>query len=221
MKFTTTKQANKFVNVLVYGRSGIGKTRLCATAPDPLIISSESGLLSIADEDIPVIEIKDLEDLQDAYEYCKSKKAKKFKTICLDSITDLAETILSDIKENSRDGRQAYGELNEEVAKMIRKFRDLPKNTYFIAKVETYENDIGVTCYRPAMPGRTLTRDLPYFFDEVFALRAVGEDDDEKILLQTKASATWDAKDRSGKLKQGEKPNLTKIFNKIKGDKKK
>ena len=51
------------------------------------------------------------------------------------------------------------------------------------------------------MPGEALTRELPYFFDEVFAIRAEkdGEGNDVQ-LIQTSADAYWTAKDRSGKL---------------------
>ena len=49
LKFTTTNQAAQLhgVKALVYGPSGAGKTTLCATAPAPIIISAEAGLLSL------------------------------------------------------------------------------------------------------------------------------------------------------------------------------
>jgi hypothetical protein len=71
----------------------------------------------------------------------------------------------------------------------------------------------------PAMPGKKMTTDIGYFFDEVFALRVWDEDTEdgeERIrYLQTDISMTWDAKDRSGKLKFREKPDMNKIIKKI------
>ena len=42
------------VKMMVYGASGVGKTRLTTTCPNPIIISAEKGLLSLADYDFSV-----------------------------------------------------------------------------------------------------------------------------------------------------------------------
>jgi len=56
---TTTEAKTQGINVLVYGRAGVGKTTLIRTAPKPIIISIERGLLPLRDvtPSIPVIEI--------------------------------------------------------------------------------------------------------------------------------------------------------------------
>ena len=66
IKLTSTKQAAQLngLKICVYGASGAGKTRLCATTGAPtVIISAESGLLSLRDADIPVIEVQTLQDV--------------------------------------------------------------------------------------------------------------------------------------------------------------
>lgn len=221
LKFTNTSAAGEHINVLVYGRSGVGKTFLCASAPKPIIISTESGLLSIADYDIPVIEVQSLDDLLEAYDIVSSKKGDKFTTVCLDSLSDIAEVVLSAFRKEYKDGRQAYGELNTGMADAIRKFRDLKRNVYFIAKSETYEMPSGMQGLRPKMPGRTLTADLPFFFDEVLCLMVSDEDEDGNTYryLQTRPTATLEAKDRSGKLDKMEQADLKKLFKKLKGGK--
>jgi len=218
MKLTTTKKAATHVKALVYGRSGVGKTTICATMPNPVIISAESGTLSIMDDDIPMIEVYSLGDLYEALEYLKKKKVKKmFDSICLDSITDIAETVLSDAKSEFKDARQAYGSTNDEMMKLIKKFRDL-KGYHVLMTAKVATNDDGE--HFPAMPGKKMTQDIGYFFDEVFALR-VWEDDEEEEeskrvrYLQTDISMYWDAKDRSGKLKFREKPDMKSIIKKI------
>ncbi len=216
--FTRTKQASKHNNLLVYGRSGVGKTTLIATAKKPLIISTESGLLSIADYDIPVIEIKDLDDFKEAYKFCKQKKIlKKYDLIALDSISDIAETVLSHLKENVKDPRQAYGQLADSIGKLIRKFRDLDTSTYFIAKAEVYENAAGMQALRPSMPGKKLTNDIDYFFDVVLCLEINTDDEDKPYrYLRTQLTSTVNAKDRSNKLNAIEKPNLAYVMKKLK-----
>ncbi len=217
LKFSTTKDAKGSINVLVYGRSGVGKTSLIATAPKPIIISTESGLLSIAKFDLPVIEISTLDDLMEAYEFVSTDKSlKKYKTVCLDSISDIAETVLADLIQNCKDPRQAYGQLAGGVGGAIRKFRDLKCSTYFIAKAEVYENSGGMQALRPSMPGKNLTNGIDYFFDELLCLR-IGEDDDDKQYryLQTQPTTTVDAKDRSRNLDPQEPPDLKKLFKKL------
>ena len=57
---------------------------------------------------------------------------------------------------------------------------------------------------------------LPFFFDEVFALRA--EKDPEGLVsraLMCDGDGLWLAKDRSGKLDTWEEPNLGKIIKKM------
>jgi len=221
VKFTTTKEAAHLngIKTLVYGDAGMGKTKLCATAPSPVIISAESGLLSLAKEEIPVIEIKTVDDLVEAYNWFNtSKHAKKFETICIDSITEIGEVVLSNAKKQVKDPRQAYGELIEKMITTIKSFRDLQGfNVYMSAKQEYFKDELnGTSGYRPSMPGSKLGQQLPYLFDEVFCLR-IGKTTDghEYRYLQTQPDIQYTAKDRSGSLEQIEQPNLTNIFNKI------
>lgn len=225
IKLTSTKKTTGHVKVLVFGDAGMGKTVLCSTAPKPLIISAEAGLLSIADHDIPVIEVKTVKDVMDAYKWVtESDEAQQFETICLDSVTEIAEVLLAQYKKEEKDPRKAYGRINDDVSHLIRSFRDLKgKNVYFSCKMTRKEDEnSGIVVYKPAMPGNTLTNNLPYFFDEVLALR-IGKLDNGKEFryLQTQPELQWTAKDRSGCLGKMEKPDLNHVFNKIQKGKKK
>jgi hypothetical protein len=107
IKLTSTKQAAQLngLKICVYGASGAGKTRLCATTGAPtVIISAESGLLSLRDADIPVIEVQTLQDVFDAYQFVsQSAEAAHFEWVCLDSISDIGEAVLSAEKKASKD----------------------------------------------------------------------------------------------------------------------
>lgn len=206
------------VKGLVYGRAGVGKTRLMATLPSPIIISAEGGLLSLAQEKIPAIEIKTLDDLNKAHDYLTGPAGASYHSIAVDSISEIAEKVLANAKAGTKDGRQAYGILADQMWDTIRALRDIKgKQVFMTAKAEYTKDENGVTRWGPMMPGKTLTQGLPYFFDEVFHLGAYRGAGGEFVALQTKLDMQYEAKDRSGKLDFYEYPDLTNVLNKIYG----
>lgn len=208
------------VKLLVYGQAGAGKTSLIKTLPSPVVLSAEGGLLSIADADVPYIEIGSMKDLREAYKWLESSsEAKEFKSVALDSISEVAEVALFEEKKITKDGRAAYGEMNTLMADLIRGFRDLPgRHVYMSAKLEKLQDEMGKVLYGPSMPGKTLSQGLPYFFDEVLALRVEKDSEgNSQRALMCDSDGAWLAKDRSGKLAQWEAPDLGTIINKIGG----
>ena len=208
------------VKLLVYGAAGAGKTYLIKTLPDPIILSAEAGLLSIRGSNLPYIPINAMTDLIEAYKWItESDEAKGFQSVALDSISEIAEVVLSAEKKISKDSRNAYGAMAEQMGDVIRAFRDLPgKHVYFSAKVEKAQDEMGRMLYSPSMPGKQLGPALPYYFDEVFALRMERMADGEvQRALLTFKDDTWEGKDRSGQLSPWEEPDLGAIIRKIGG----
>ena len=205
IRLTTSKEAslNAGIKALVYGESGTGKTTLCATAYAPIIISAEGGLLSIAEKEIPTIVVQSEAECNEALAFILSPAGANYHTVCLDSISEIAEKVLTQMKAENKDGRAAYGEMNDRMAKIIRSFRDMQgKHVLFTAKQEQHTDDVTkITKYYPSMPGNKLTVDLPYFFDEVMCLR-IGQNKDGSPLhyMQTVGDMQVIAKDRSRKL---------------------
>lgn len=241
MEFTTTSQAvlDTGVKLLVFGEAGYGKTMLAATLPRPLLISAESGLLSLTRSnieriygkdkpdicyDIPTIKVSTIQDVEQAFLYITNPANNikdSFDSIALDSLTEIAEQCLNNAKRSVKDPRQAYGELIEKMQTLVRSFRDIAGfNVYMSAKMSRNKDELtGITAYGPSMPGAKLGPELPYFFDEVFKL-SIGKDQntqqDFRYLL-TQPDLQNVAKDRSGMLDQMEYPHLGMIINKIKG----
>lgn len=238
LQFTTAEHASALsgVKALVYSEAGIGKTVLMATAPGPVVLSAESGLLSLRKANLervhgvgnpticynmPVISIRNVDDLSEAYQWvANSHEAKQFGSVGLDSLTEIAEVVLNNAKRQVKDPRQAYGELLEKMQTLIRLFRDLPgKNVIMAAKMEPVKDEMtGIVKYAPAMPGSKLGPQLPYYFDEVFRL-GVNKDPQGNSFryLQTQPDLQYAAKDRSGALAAMEYPNLTQVISKILG----
>lgn len=212
---------NAGCKVCVYGRAGTGKTKLISTCPAPLTLSTEQGLLSLRKEfsHLPVVAIRSMKELVDTRKWVyESREARQFGTFALDSITDIGETVLTYEKSKTTNKLRAYGEMADQILQEFRYFRDLSgPHVYFIAKQETVKDNAG-NFYRPWMPGQQLPQAMPYFWDEVLQLN-MGKDNQGNSFryLRCQPDAFNEAKDRSGRLEEYERPDLGYIFAKMLG----
>jgi phage nucleotide-binding protein len=211
--------------ILVYGGAGVGKTTLIASLTGKvLIISAEAGLLSLAgaDLDADVVEVTSIEALRAVYAELRAGDH-GYAWVVLDSVSEIGEVVLSAEKAKTKDPRQAYGALSDEMLKIMRAFRDLSCGVYFSAKLaSTKDEATGRVSHGIGMPGAKLGEALPYLFDEVFRLIVVDEDDGAggKVAsryLLTSTDGKSVAKDRSGKLDALEPADLGHIAAKIGG----
>lgn len=211
------------VKILVYGGPGTGKTTLCrTTCSTPLIISAESGLLSLRKENLPVWQVKTMSDIQQILDWLyTSPDAAQFDWVCIDSISEIAETVLAYEKSQAKDPRKAYGEMADQMMMLAKAFRDLPgKNVYVSAKMTREKDDVnGMMLYSPSMPGKQVGQQLPYLFDEVLAARIEKDSEGHDFhVLQCRGDFQYIAKDRSGALGMWEQPDLCALANKITGN---
>jgi phage nucleotide-binding protein len=211
--------------ILVYGGAGVGKTTLIASLTGKvLIISAEAGLLSLsgADIDADVVEVTSIEALRAVYAELRAGDH-GYAWVVLDSVSEIGEVVLSAEKSKTKDPRQAYGALSDEMLKIMRAFRDLSCGVYFSAKLaSTKDEATGRVSHGIGMPGAKLGEALPYLFDEVFRLIVVDEDDGQggKVAaryLLTSTDGKSVAKDRSGKLDGLEPADLGNVVAKIAG----
>lgn len=208
------------IKCLVYAHAGAGKTSLIPTLPNPVVLSAEGGLLSINGANIPFIEVCDMATLTEAYAWLvDSAEGQQFQSVALDSISEIAEVVLNAEKKKTKDPRAAYGAMQEQMTDLIRAFRDLPgRHVYMTAKLDKATDEQGRILYAPSMPGNKTGQQLPYFFDEVFALRVEKDAEGQPVrALMTQSDGLWLAKDRSGKLDAWEAPDLGAIIAKIGG----
>lgn len=220
MKFTNARESSSAngVKTGVYGPSGSGKTTLIATAPRPLIISGEKGLLSIKRYDTPAIECDGYGDLWDSLRWLEnSNEASGFDTISVDSVTHFAYDAIRHLKRTNKDPRKAYFALQEDLEELIARFVALKqKHILMLFKQGTVETVEGAK-YGCAMPSKNLANGMPYNFDEWWHL-AVKTDPTTSAserFVRCISDFAYDAKDRSGVLMELENVQIDPEANDI------
>lgn len=210
------------LSMLVVGESGVGKTTLAKTIPDgqrAIIISAESGLLSLSGTEIDVIQCPDWLTFVEAYKWVK-KNGADYQWVFIDSLSELAQRLVERMKErypNRSDSMVMWGEYSDTMTNAIKAWRDLSTHNVVFTALPSVDKD-GVTGARFVgidIAGK-ISAKLPAFFDEVFSLRIFrNESGEERRCLVTYPHDGWVGKDRSGALDAFEPPHLGQVAAKI------
>lgn len=231
MKIQNTKDIHlSNVKVMVYGGAGVGKTSLASTLKPQdkaLIISAETGLFSLSGSDIDYVNISiddtgkildsasRLKKLFEVYEYLQKDEAKKkYKTVYIDSISEIAEEMVNALKEKYK-GFEMWNEYNDKIFELIKRFRDLPHYNVIMTCLEYAEQDDSKRWhYKPLVPGKKVKDSIVAKFDFLFRYVVTSE----VRGLVTSPTESTEAKSRSSKLEKLEKPDLGLILSKIRGE---
>lgn len=204
------------VKAVIYGLPGSGKTPLIGTAPRPAMLATEPGMLSMRGSNVPAIEAYTVKDITEFFEwFFKSSQVSAFDTLCIDSVSQLAEIVLTNELKSVKDGRMAYGNMSRKVMDWLNQLYFFPnKHILLIAK---QASDEGVK--RPFFPGQDLNIKVPHMFDLVghLGVKRIPGYPGEHLAIQTKGDFDTLCRDRSGKLDPFEVPNLSQIFSKCMG----
>lgn len=216
------------VKSIVFGAPGCGKTPLINSAPRPVLLATEPGLLSMRGSNVPVWEAYTAPLIAEFFEwFFKSKEATNFDTLGIDSISNVAEIILADELVKQKHGMKAYGNMSERVMKIANDLYYFPqKHIVMIAKQGTAENGRqtilqgGEVIYEPIMqkrpffPGKDLNVKIPHLFDNVLHLAEASIPGQPKPVsaLRTKEIPEVFARNRLGNLNELEPPDLNGLF---------
>ena len=222
MQIKSTKDIKaERINALIYGQSGAGKTTLAGTLKGKtIIISLESGLLSLRSKDVDYIEIKGEGGVS---KIAKIKEALNFVSksdyvnVYIDSLTEIAQCFVEYAKHEYPEDRQTmkmWGRYSELITAFIKYCRDMDKNVFFTALEKTTQDDVGRRFCLPELPGSIATK-CPAYFDLVFNLRVIKTDEKELRVLLTSSKENYICKDRSGKLQEYVKPDLGAIMHEV------
>jgi hypothetical protein len=238
-----SEQSVERICALVVGRYGLGKTSLIRTVlgqeyidgkweqvnetgERACVLSAESGLLAVRDlvksGMVEGYEIASLAEFKEAYSLLAGTPEMKdrYSWVFIDSLTEISQRCDSVMREKYPDAAKTFkrwDDYSDTMIRTIKCFRDLADYNVVFTCLETIDKDESNRRFAaPDVVGKGLKEKLPSFFDEVFYMRLMTDDQgNEHRVLYTQPVNEWPAKDRSGKLAMIEKPNLLELKNKI------
>ena len=214
--------AQSGTKVALFGDPGVGKTWQIRTLNKPFVVSAEKGLLTLVRyeeaEDILYGEVKSMDDLKEIRQWLCANLG-EYETIVIDSVSEVAEICLSEMKKKNTNKQKAYGEMMDIVMEEIKAFLNIEdKDMVFIfqnGRIEDSES--GKVLYSPVTPSAKFAAKMPYLFDEVLAVRARPIKDEQgntqiDHYIQCQNDGVWNCKDRSGYLYIEENADLGAIL---------
>lgn len=205
------------VKALAYGGPGTGKTPMINTAPRPVLCVVEPGMLSMRTSNVPAWEAYDVPRINEFFKWLfTSNEARNYDTVGIDSISQMAEIILTEELKRNKDGRKAYGEMSRAVMEIVNALYYLPqKHVYLIGK-QSIVDEGGIMRKKPYFPGQDLNVKIPHMYDEILHIGMSQVAGMPKPVAAIRTAETFDimARDRSGRLAELEPPDLTNLFNK-------
>lgn len=222
MLIQTTNRVIGGTLIVCYGATGCGKTFMISTAPAPIIVSCDKGLKTLKSFELPFVEVRQEKHFIEFLDWIEqNKESAKYQTICIDDISEFAELILQEQLPYHKDGRQAYGEMQDRMLKHIRRLRDLKTshNVFIIAKQERIKDNYGNMIYVPMFPGQKLSQLIPHLVDEVYYYQVWMDNTKNPPLqraLRTFQDSQYTGKSRSRNIEPFEYPDLNYLFGKLK-----
>jgi putative lipoic acid-binding regulatory protein len=217
---------NPYLNILIYGDSGTGKTTLAGSADEVpemrkcILVDMEGGTESLRRTypNVDTVRATDWKQMQAIYNDLH-RGGHGYETVIVDSLTECQKfnmyNIMVDLVNRKTDedkyvdpdiaSVREWGKNIEQMRKYVRAMRDLPMHTIFTAlQVEKKDDKTGTVTVKPSLSGK-LADEVAAFLDIVvyYYVKETPVDGGEpelSRLLLTRKTSRHIAKDRSGKL---------------------
>jgi len=128
--------------MLVYGRSGTGKTHFGSTFPKPILFidTNERGTETIAqEEDVDVVRVTEWDQMDELYWGLFNRKTEtEYASVVIDQVTNLQDLGMAEVLRKSRKGRDEtftqrnWGQLSGMLKQYITDFRDLADHYHLL-----------------------------------------------------------------------------------------
>jgi len=162
---TGADEYGKYLKVLIAGDPGAGKTRSASTWDAPLIASLGANLMSVADRSINYVDITSSADLAELRMLLANPPEVReqifgypVNTIVIDTLDHFQEVLVVERKaafKLAEFGPGDWGWLNDEMAAMVRGFRNLPLHVVFHLHLKLTEDMLsGAVYFKPSLVGQ-------------------------------------------------------------------
>lgn len=222
------------IHMLIYGAPGAGKTIFASTFPDCLYFDFDNGVRKTY-----INHFKKNTYLKDKSKMMKylikaidqvKKGENKFKTIVIDSLTNLENIAIGEFKDlgvnnwdrglYKRTKKLEYddwGSISGSTISFLSNMRELDVNVVVITQIDRI-TDKGIIKHAPSLIGKGQLESL-HFADAVGYMYI--EDDNRYIALTASDNDTYYAKSRTleGKIKDIKNPNFEKVRDKLNSNK--
>jgi len=188
-------------------------TPLVNTAPRPVLLATEPGLLSMRGSNVPTWLAPTTDKIDEFMKWFEhSNEAKNFDTLAIDSSSQMCDIALDMAKKKSSHGLQQYGIMAEYVMPYMKRLYFMPqKHMYLIAKEEVSPQGLR----RPYYPGKQLPTDIPHLYDCILRIaKAQVPNVGEQLAFQCNGTFDVLARNRTGNLADFEPPDFSALVKK-------
>lgn len=217
LKAASEHAQNFGVKAIVYGPAGTGKTPILNTAPRPVLLATEAGLLSMRGSNIPTYEAYTSQRVDEFFKwFFNSTETKNFDTLGIDSGSQIADIYLNAAMQgtskqgNKKHGMAAYGEMATNTMEHLRTlYYTRYKHVYMICKEQIADIDFQ-SLRRPYFPGQVLPVDVPHLYDFIIRLAKTNVPGimGETLAFQCNGTMNIMARNRTGNLNDYEQPHF-------------
>jgi len=158
------------LNVLIYGKSGTGKTTFACCFPRPYVFDFDKGMLSQRGRDVDFDTYTSYAAFEMKFKEFEMKCP--YDTVIIDSITTLEEYCMDKVLAANRRQMPTMNEWNVLIADLKDLFMratKMSKHLVVVAHEQIVQDELtGEIIIRPQIVGKKLPAQLPLWFDECY-----------------------------------------------------